>query len=73
MISIEKIIPSDNYEDLKRQFNALKVLLASKEAQIQVYQKRIKEFSIERTVQLEAELESEKEMNTILTNELLLK
>jgi hypothetical protein len=33
----------------------------------------IKEFSIERMIRLESELESEKEMNAILTKELNLK
>jgi len=72
-MNIEKIIAADNYDDLKRQFNALKRILASKQAQIQVYEKRIKEFSPERIIQLEAELESQKEMNAILTEELNLK
>lgn len=69
-MNIDKIIAADNYDDLKRQFNALKRILASKQAQIQVYEKRIKEFSPERIIQLEAELESQKEMNAILTEEL---
>ena len=72
-MDIDKIIAADNYDDLKRQFNALKRILASKQAQIQVYEKRIKEFSPERIIQLEAELESQKEMNAILTEELNLK
>ena len=72
-MNIDKIIAADNYDDLKRQFNALKRILASKQAQIQVYEKRIKEFSPERIIQLEAELESQKEMNAILTEELNLK
>ena len=72
-MDIDKIIAADNYDDLKRQFNALRVLLGSKLAQIQVYEKRIKEFSPERIIQLEAELESQKEMNAILTEELNIK
>jgi hypothetical protein len=72
-MDIDKIIAADNYDDLKIQFNALRRLLGSKIAQIQVYEKRIKEFSPERIIQLEAELESQKEMNTILTEELNLK
>ena len=61
---------SDNYEGLKIQFNALKMLLASKEKEVEVYKQTIQKFSIERTIQLEAELESQKEMNAILTEEL---
>lgn len=59
-MDIDKIIAADNYNDLKKQFNALRVLLGSKIAQIQVYEKRIKEFSPERIIQLEAELEPQK-------------
>ena len=69
-MSVEKIVPADNYADLKIQFNSLKRIVASKQAQILVYEKRIKEFSFERVIQLEAELESEKAMNYILTREL---
>jgi hypothetical protein len=72
-MDIEKIIPADNYDDLKIQFNALRRLLGSKIAQIKVYEKRIKEFNPQRIIQLEAELESQKEMNSILTEELNLK
>ncbi len=69
-MNVENIKPSDNYDELKIQFNALKRIVASKQAQIQVYEKRIQEFSVDRIIQLEAELESEKEMNSILTKEL---
>jgi hypothetical protein len=69
-MNVENIKPSDNYDELKIQFNALKRIVASKQAQIQVYEKRIKEFSVDRIIQLEAELESEKEMNSILSKEL---
>jgi len=69
-MNVENIKPSDNYDELKIQFNALKQIVASKQARIEVYQKRIKEFSVDRIIQLEAELESEKEMNSILTKEL---
>jgi len=69
-MNVENIKPSDNYDKLKIQFNALKQIVASKQARIEVYQKRIKEFSFDRIIQLEAELESEKEMNSILTKEL---
>ena len=59
-----------NYQDLLKQFNALKTLLSCKEREVEHYRKRIQEFSVERIIQLEAELESQKEMNAILTNEL---
>ena len=72
-MNLDNIKASDNYDELKIQFNALKRIVASKQAQIQVYEKRIKEFSVDRVVQLEAELESEKEMNSILTKELTFK
>jgi hypothetical protein len=69
-MNLDNMKASDNYDELKIQFNALKRIVASKQAQIQVYEKRIKEFSVDRIIQLEAELESEKEMNSILTKEL---
>lgn len=72
-MNLDNMKASDNYDDLKIQFNALKRIVASKQAQIQVYEKRIKEFSVDRIIQLEAELESEKEMNSILTKELTFK
>ena len=56
-MNVENIKPSENYAELKIQFNALKRIVASKQAQIQVYEKRIKEFSADRIIQLEAELE----------------
>ena len=68
-MNLDNIKASDNYDELKIQFNALKRIIASKQAQIQVYEKRIKEFSVDRIIQLESELESEKEMNSILTKE----
>lgn len=67
---IEKIKVSEDYEGLKIQFNALKRIVESKQAQIEVYEKRIKEFSFDRIIQLEAELESQRTMNDILTREL---
>lgn len=70
-MNVDNIRASENYSDLRSQFDALKAILISKQAQIKVYEKRIKEFSVDRIIQLEAELESEKEMNSILTKELL--
>lgn len=72
-MNIENIKTSKDYDGLKVQFNALKRIVASQQARIQYYEKRIKEFSVERVFQLEAELESQKEMNSILTKELNLK
>lgn len=72
-MNIKKIKPADTYNALKIQFNALIRIVASKQAQIEVYEKRIKELSVERVIQLEAELASEIEMNAILTEELNLK
>jgi len=69
-MDVEKIIASDDYDELRGQFNALKAILISKQAQIKVYEKRIKEFSFETVVRLEAELESQIQMNAILTEEL---
>ena len=72
-MELENAKPHATYEGLKIQFFALKRIIVSKQAQIQVYEKRIKEFNVDRIIQLEAELESEKEMNAILTEELTFK
>jgi tRNA U54 and U55 pseudouridine synthase Pus10 len=66
----DTMTPSENYEALKIQFKALVRLLKSKEAQINYYEKKISELSPGRVLKLEAELESQKEMNAILTEEL---
>ena len=72
-MNTKNIKPSETYEGLKFQFNSLKRLLQSREKEIVYYKKRIKEFRIERIIELEAELEAEKGMNAILTEELELK
>jgi len=72
-MNLENAKPHATYEGLKIQFFALKRIIVSKQAQIQVYEKRIKEFNVDRIIQLEAELESQKEMNAILTEELTFK
>jgi hypothetical protein len=59
-----------DYEGLRIQFNALKAIAISQQAKLEHYQKTIHKFSFERVIQLEAELESQKEMNAILTQEL---
>jgi hypothetical protein len=72
-MNFEKIDLAKDYDGLCIQFNALKTIAISQQAQLEHYQKRVQEFSIERIIQLEAELESEKQMNAILTKELELK
>ena len=72
-MNFQKIELAKDYDGLRIQFNALKRIAISQQVQIEHYQKRVQEFSIDRIVQLEAELESEKEMNAILTKELELK
>lgn len=72
-MSIKNAKPSDTYEGLKTQFFALKRLLQCKEVEVDHYKKRINEFKVERIIELESQLASEKEMNAILTEELELK
>ena len=69
-MSIRKTQPAETIEGLRTQFFAMKTIIICKEAEIAVYYKRIKELNTERVIQLEAELESQKEMNAILTEEL---
>jgi hypothetical protein len=61
---------AEDYETLLVQFKALKRIVISQQAKLDHYQKRLQEFSVERVIQLEAELESQKEMNSLLTEEL---
>jgi hypothetical protein len=72
-MNFEKIKTAEDYETLLVQFNALKAIAISQQAKLEHYQKTIHKFSFERVIQLEAELESQKEMNAILTKELELK
>jgi hypothetical protein len=69
-MNFENIVTAKDYDTLLIQFNALKRIAISQQAQLKHYQKRVQEFSVERVIELEAELESQKEMNTILTEEL---
>jgi hypothetical protein len=69
-MDLENVKPSESYEGLKTQFFALKRMLQCKQAEVDVYYKRIREFSPKRIIELEAELASQKEMNAILTEEL---
>jgi hypothetical protein len=72
-MDLENAKPHATYEGLKIQFFALKNMLKCKEYELEVYRKRIKEFNVDRIIQLESELESQKEMNAILTEELTFK
>lgn len=69
-MGLQNTKPHETYDGLKKQFLALKMLVAMKEVEIDNYSKRIKEFDFSRIIQLESELESQKEMNDILTKEL---
>lgn len=69
-MNTKEIEPADNYEGLRKQFFAMRNLLASKEVMLEYYYKELKRFSFERIISLEAELLSEQEMNSILTKEL---
>jgi hypothetical protein len=72
-MNFKNIEVAKDYETLLVQFNALRRILKSKQSIIDLYNKKIQEFSVERVIQLEAEIESQKEMNAILTKELLSK
>lgn len=72
-MNFQKIDLAKTYDELVIQFNALKRITISQQAQLKYYQKKMQEFSVERIIQLEAELESQKEMNAILTEELTFK
>lgn len=72
-MNFEKIELARDYDGLRIQFNALKAIAISQQAKLEHYQKTIHKFSFERVIQLEAEVESQKEMNAILTKELELK
>jgi len=72
-MSIRDAKPHESYEGLRKQFFALKAMLMCKEVEINHYREHLSRFKVERIIELEAELESEKEMNAILTKELELK
>jgi hypothetical protein len=69
-MEVKDIVPSDSYKELKFQFNAMKALLISKQAEVNFYREQMARFKFDRIIELEAKLESEKEMNAILTKEL---
>jgi hypothetical protein len=62
--------PSDNYDSLLRQARALYNICKSQEAQLSFLHKARFDHSAEEVARLKAELESEKQMNHQLTNEL---
>ena len=65
-----KAKPADNYEDLKRQFFALKMLCESKINQCSIYSKKLAEYDRETLIARNEALESEREMNAQLTDEI---
>lgn len=65
-----KAKPSENYDDLKKQFFALKTLCESKIKQCSNYSKKLAEYDRESLIARNEALESEKEMNAQLTEEL---
>jgi len=65
-----KAKPADNYDDLKKQFFALKNLCESKIKQCSIYSNKIAEYDRESILARSEALESEKEMNAQLTEEL---
>lgn len=65
-----KAKPADNYDDLKKQFFALKNLCESKIKQCSIYSNKLAEYDRESILARSEALESEKEMNAQLTEEL---
>ena len=55
-MKVDNMKASDNYDDLKIQFNALKRIVVAKQAQIQVYEKRIKENKMEKELKWKPEI-----------------
>ena len=65
-----KAKPADNYKDLKRQFFALKRLCESKINQCDIYSRKLAEHDLESVIARNEAIESEREMNAQLTEEL---
>ena len=65
-----KAKPADNYEDLKRQFFALKRLCESKINQCDIYSRKLAEHDLESVIARNEAIESEREMNAQLTDEI---
>lgn len=64
-----KFQPAKDYDSLLKQARALHQLLNSKESQLSIYRNKDDQHSVHRLKQLELSLESEKDMNDLLTNE----
>ncbi len=65
-----KAPPAEDYEGLRKQFLALKMLYASKAHQCQIYSKKLAEYDRESVIARNEALNSEREMNAQLTTEL---
>ena len=65
-----KAKPADNYDDLKKQFFALKNLCESKIKQCSIYSNKLAEYDRETIIARNEALESEREMNAQLTDEI---
>ena len=65
-----KASPAENYDDLKKQFYALKTIVNCKSKELSFYKDKDYKLSEDRLRELEASLESEREMNAQLTKEL---
>ncbi len=65
-----KAKPADNYKDLKRQFFALKKLCELKFHQCSAYSRKLAEYDRESVIARNEAIESEREMNAQLTEEL---
>lgn len=66
---ILKAEPAQDYENLKRQFFALKRLCESKMHQCQFYSQKLADYDREAVISRNEALNSEREMNAILTQE----
>lgn len=65
-----KFVPDNSYEGLKRQAFAMSNLVDSLEKQLSHYRSKDYELSERRLAKLEENLESEREMNAKLTEEI---
>lgn len=65
-----KASPAEDYENLRKQFFALKKLCESKINQCQIYSKKLAEYDRESVIARNEALNSEREMNAQLTLEL---
>lgn len=61
--------PADSYDDLKKQFSSALLLAKSLESQLKHYRNKDYSLAEKRLESLEAALESERDMNAIITNE----